>query len=890
MRINRFIMADTTKDHDTDNERENDAGSMHSMPLSDLEDVNIDGADGAGASANTSAIDKLQALVEAAQLSPNSRNFDGDDDDEEVPKSDVAMPPAPALTLAKNDSHEKPAASSMLSPFPLSPETPYSASAYYRNAPLSASGMSSIPSAASNMPLFDRSPSPPASFERDVSFGLTRETDGSTSALRDVREFKPGQSTTPNDNVSISSETQRKLRPESVLLPLTKDPLILGIALVDFDHAIGPRIEFSQGKLLEEDEEIIKILPFLALPDGAHLNQEDYSYFHLVPNKPNAQTVFGISCNRQISSSELRVKSEVVTRSTVQKAVVILASKPVFGPIRDKLGVVTRAFFNQLDFTEMDILVDFYNTLEMSLRTQLTESGFYMGTSIRELLHAFRHKTLTLVKALMLQRKVVFFGHPVERLCTYQYSLVSLIPGLLQTLDDCGSPPLAGRAPTLKKPTELKTSDRRSMLDFMGLPLDLFGKDAFFQPYLPLQQIDMLSAQSCLCGSTNSIVTQHKEIDMLVNIETSQIEYRTPHVERMVALTPADRKWIDEVVKDVNDTWNESDPQRPLGMQFKGSDDYLRTKFEEYIAACLSTVKYKGYQMKDGRSVLAPATGNENTSYEDFGELFMSSFQATSAHEVWDRTTDPVLFDIIEPKHPCEDRPNIVSDIGLRLQEGLTDLHLDQQLAPTREAISSAITAGSTSFFKAVGGVRGNVSKMVAQRQASGGIGGIALPTFSSPFSGSNTTTPPAQEAVSSPPPPPSSFPASVMAATGAGGGERKLRPLSLASVASIQSAASTNVTSTENSAGARASGGFSGWGSSIGSFVSSRASKFRESVSSVASGTAGPQTDPRMSLSAASVTAPVATSKVEPKPSTAASSAAPTPSSSPPPQEPKVV
>lgn len=35
----------------------------------------------------------------------------------------------------------------------------------------------------------------------------------------------------------------------------------------------------------------------------------------------------------------------------------------------------------------------------------------------------------------------------------------------------------------------------------------------------------------------------------------------------MVALTPADRKWIDEVVKDVNDTWNESDPQRPIGMQ-----------------------------------------------------------------------------------------------------------------------------------------------------------------------------------------------------------------------------------------------------------------------------------------------------------------------------------
>jgi hypothetical protein len=152
------------------------------------------------------------------------------------------------------------------------------------------------------------------------------------------RSQSPAPSTR-SDLVSISSESQRKLRPESALVSLTKDPLILGIALVDFDHAVGPRIEFSQGSLLDldhedGDEEIVKLLPFLALPDGAHLSQEDYTYFHVVPRKSGSSTVFGISCNRQIASSELLVKSEVVTRSTVQKAVVILASKPVFGPIR----------------------------------------------------------------------------------------------------------------------------------------------------------------------------------------------------------------------------------------------------------------------------------------------------------------------------------------------------------------------------------------------------------------------------------------------------------------------------------------------------------------------------------------------------------------------------
>jgi hypothetical protein len=36
----------------------------------------------------------------------------------------------------------------------------------------------------------------------------------------------------------------------------------------------------------------------------------------------------------QMSTSHLLVKDQDVTRSTVQKAVVVLASKPVFGPMR----------------------------------------------------------------------------------------------------------------------------------------------------------------------------------------------------------------------------------------------------------------------------------------------------------------------------------------------------------------------------------------------------------------------------------------------------------------------------------------------------------------------------------------------------------------------------
>ena len=59
-------------------------------------------------------------------------------------------------------------------------------------------------------------------------------------------------------------------------------------------------------------------------------------------------------------------------------------------------------------------------------------------------------------------------------------------------------------------------------------------------------------------------MTQSKDIELLVNIETGAIEFRDPKVERICALTAADRKWIDDVVRDVT---GESESGSSKGMQ-----------------------------------------------------------------------------------------------------------------------------------------------------------------------------------------------------------------------------------------------------------------------------------------------------------------------------------
>jgi hypothetical protein len=59
----------------------------------------------------------------------------------------------------------------------------------------------------------------------------------------------------------------------------------------------------------------------------------------------------------QIDSSELLFRPPEVTRSAVQKAVVAITDRPQnFGALRERLSVVTSAWFAQKDFRDIDIL------------------------------------------------------------------------------------------------------------------------------------------------------------------------------------------------------------------------------------------------------------------------------------------------------------------------------------------------------------------------------------------------------------------------------------------------------------------------------------------------------------------------------------------------------
>jgi len=161
-------------------------------------------------------------------------------------------------------------------------------------------------------------------------------------------------------------------------------------------------------------------------------------------------------------------------------------------------------------------------------------------------------------------------------------------------------------------------------------------------------------------------------------------------------------------------------------------------------------------------------------------------------------------------RHPCNGKPSAIADITLRLSEGIQELKLEQQLAPTREAISRTITAGSTNFFKAVEGVKGRF----VQRSASSLSVGSA--STSSGTIISTSEVPDSCALTNSPSPSPTTAPAGVEA---------------------------TAIQAKER---------LSGWGASVGTFFASRAARFStqkmvpSSVSAPSSTTGSPVVQPQ--------------------------------------------
>jgi uncharacterized protein (DUF924 family) len=90
--------------------------------------------------------------------------------------------------------------------------------------------------------------------------------------------------------------------------------------------------------------------------------------------------------------------------------VVIADSQQFFGMLRERLSVVTTAWFAQREFTDTEILRRFQESLqeekERGVGQAEEDREEYLGMSLRELVREFKSQTLVLFKCCLLQPKV----------------------------------------------------------------------------------------------------------------------------------------------------------------------------------------------------------------------------------------------------------------------------------------------------------------------------------------------------------------------------------------------------------------------------------------------------------------------------------------------------
>lgn len=254
--------------------------------------------------------------------------------------------------------------------------------------------------------------------------------------------------------------------------------IVKHIMVIGFHHKHGYQVDYCyppldpNGPVFSTSTNPIslpscwKTLPLICLPDGSHNYDSDTIYFtmpdnvqhnsELITNQhykttPDSQqqqhqqddtnirsnegvkTIFGTACYRQIQADKLLNRTDDMTRVAVQKSVCVLSTKPLFGLIRSKLEMITHAYFEELDFSKVKILKLTYDNLNSLLaRDSVKDSATFLGLSARQLVSNFSCNTLVLFKAILLEKKILFYKSPVRELCSTIVSMCSLFTGLLE--------------------------------------------------------------------------------------------------------------------------------------------------------------------------------------------------------------------------------------------------------------------------------------------------------------------------------------------------------------------------------------------------------------------------------------------------------------------------
>ena len=438
----------------------------------------------------------------------------------------------------------------------------------------------------------------------------------------------------------------------SEFLPINKyykkephsDNPILYIGVVSFNQKKGSIIEFTypdRKQLLEENEQsksffeslvinddkkldtIEKVfdninnqLTYLCMPDGAHSLTSD-SQFFIIQNF--SRILFGISCYRQLQVTQAMKEDEQEnTRECVQKAMCIVSLAPLFGQMASKLSITMLAYFNQDSLKNKEIIEDLYSNYCNNYMAKVKVNEILESFSLKRLIYFTRDKIFSLIKLIMLEKKILVYSHISNNICSFMFSFLSLFPGgAFFSLDDKGNP---------KKYYDCYSP--------YGLPLKFLNKNSVIYSILTLYDIEKIEEKhicSYFIGTTNPLLMNYNKIefDCIINLDDDKITFNKKINSNILHLGKKETRIMNRLYKECKSLFKDSNadymddnwmldkeehkkvnknykkktskklerksiylqnPNESLSM-FEGSDDYFRKIFTKYIKHFLSDIQ-----------------------------------------------------------------------------------------------------------------------------------------------------------------------------------------------------------------------------------------------------------------------------------------------------------
>lgn len=415
-------------------------------------------------------------------------------------------------------------------------------------------------------------------------------------------------------------------------------PIVLHILLIGFHHQKGSIVDYSFPPLSLPSE--WKELPHMALPDGCHNYREGHVMFTLPSLINPNDLLFGVSCFRQIDSSELISDDCEITRSTVQKSITVICQWPVYDFLKSKLELTVHAYFNTKDFTDRQLIVQMYDNLNAALNKELALRVCCHSNQLTHKIDKYGYIILQLFKAILLEKRVVIYGPDPSNVSCLITSFLSLLPLYNQQLID-----------------NFSTNEQ-------GLPLSHFIHRSNIQPYLPLQEMrklqeDKMKDGGALIGVTNPLYYKRaRELsDVCLVSDTKQLEIYTSNLHEQLSLSTADLRFCKLLKDSVAATGKEEGSV--VVSNWSGSTEWIQLQFKKYLV-----------------SLLVSCCHGDLLVHEDFNGDFVRAFTKTVSFRKWMTSTPPLD---ISPGHPCKGDLSL-DDLRQHLLVEVNDLVGPQQV------------------------------------------------------------------------------------------------------------------------------------------------------------------------------------------------------------------